>query len=70
MTSHAIFSMKQLMLRVLYGALRLRKKLTINHFGYQVFLDPSDRCGRDIYLRYLKTRRWQHEEFEKKLVQK
>lgn len=62
--------MKQLILRALHGVLSLRNKLIIDHCGYQVFLDPNDRCGRDIYLRYLKTQRWQHEEFEKNLVQK
>jgi hypothetical protein len=31
-------------------------------------LDPSDHCGREIYMKYLLRRRWMHEVFQQSIT--
>ena len=51
-----------------HKVLGIRRSLSIRHLGYRISVDARDRSGRLIYIRYLKTGHWHHEEFEKGVV--
>lgn len=47
----------------------LGKEFEIKHLGYRVFVDTEDRCGREIFIKYLLLRRWAHEQYEQRIVE-
>ena len=57
------------LLHRLLSSLPLGKEFKIRHLGYQVFVDTKDHCGREIFIKYLLFRRWEHERFEQTIVE-
>jgi FkbM family methyltransferase len=56
-------------LHKLLSALPLGRQFSIRHLGYTVFVDTQDHCGREIFIKYLLFRRWEHERFEQAIVE-